>query len=497
MELGNKISLPRYWLVLGILFVSLVLRVMLVVQGGQYYFPDERRYEYSKEVASAMLQKNFTQAFYELTKRPVHFGYEAIAVIPALIQSLFQLTPATPAIFFSIFSVLNLYLIWKLALRTGIPEHGAGLALLISAASHSLLYYTRHLVPYDLAMFFGLLALYVGLGIKPGYKTSLACGIISSMCFITYNGYWPLASFAIIVHSFTNTGNKIDFTRKALLASLGFIFSFVLFTILTSIGSNSNTLITLLGFAQSIVHGSYAEGWSLPFEYLWHAEFGYTIILGALSLYGIVNTPYRKIKKLTVGAGGVIFIYFCLFIPTSVLHIFVVYGRLARQLMPFLILASAQGLLILINKSNFARKIATLLLFLIFIQAAWNYLGSYKVIYPLEFINTAKERYPGFEMSTDMTNTGAPPICKYGNFIVVNVKFIYPSPISTPANQLVTLLSAPHPINFLPYQYEGYTSKERSAIREEEVKMEVLQINSDAQAYTLFGDLRNCTATIP
>jgi len=221
----------------AILFISLATRWILIFRGGQYFFPDEIKYDYSKNIVDSILQQNFTKAFADLTVTAGNFGYRAIGVIPATLENIFLLPPVLPALFFSIFSILNIYLIWKISLRIGLSERESYLALLIAASSHTLIYYVRHLLPYDLALFFGLLALYKGLNPNATKITYLASGAYSLLCFISYTGYWPLASFAIVAPIIISTNNKIRFLYKVTLAIVGFLLSSILFSILLSIGS--------------------------------------------------------------------------------------------------------------------------------------------------------------------------------------------------------------------------------------------------------------------
>ena len=56
------------------------------------------------------------------------------------------------------------------------------------------LYYSRHILPYDTAMAFGLLALFAGLRTPLRAVDSVACGFLAASAFLTYNGCWTLAA---------------------------------------------------------------------------------------------------------------------------------------------------------------------------------------------------------------------------------------------------------------------------------------------------------------
>jgi hypothetical protein len=174
--------------VAGILCASLLLRWILVLQGGQYYFSDEERYETSRLFAEQLLQGKITEAFSQFFISPEHLGFKIIGILPALVEQFTRESLVIPALFFSLFSTLNLLALYKISQRLGASKTESLYVLILAALSMSLLYYSRHLMPYDSAMTFGLFAVYAALTEKPNTKTSLACGTLGFACFITYNG---------------------------------------------------------------------------------------------------------------------------------------------------------------------------------------------------------------------------------------------------------------------------------------------------------------------
>src|SRR5262245_33080808 len=95
-----------------VLLVSLALRWALVLRGGQYYFSDEERYEKSRVTIERVLQGDPSGGFEVLFKSPEHLGYKVIGLVPAIIEQLTRKHLLIPAVFFSLFSLLNLYLIY-------------------------------------------------------------------------------------------------------------------------------------------------------------------------------------------------------------------------------------------------------------------------------------------------------------------------------------------------------------------------------------------------
>jgi len=481
------------WLVISVLFVSLILRWILIIRGGQYYISDETRYEVSRNAARLLLQGQVGEALKQFTLSPEHLGFKVIGIIPALLEHVVGASLVLPALFFSLFSVLNLYLIFLLSQRVSTSSNDAIYALLIASSCLSLLYYSRHLFPYDMAMSFGLLALYVALAGNQNPRISFACGGLSFLCFITYNGYWSLAAFVMLAHILINSEKITKVLQKTILTFVGFITPFALLVI-AMLRSGTNLITAYRLFATSITQGSFAEGWSLPFEYFWHTEHTVILILGALfitSLMGQFKDPRQDIK---LWLGGVLFLYFCLLIPSVILRYFVVYARLARQLIPFLALLSAQGLTQIENRGASGHKIVLAILAIIFIQAAWNFSYTFDLSYPREFVAEAQARFPGFEFSSKRLAFGAPILCQNNGYIMESAKYYVAPPRNLPQVQGQLLLSALHPENFLPYQYDGDPPTIRQIFRIQKLRMNFYKVDEQFMSETnpAWMAIKNC-----
>jgi hypothetical protein len=452
------------------LLISSVLRWILILRGGQFYFSDESRYGIAQDALALMLEGKLRTGLLTLLDELAHVGFKLTALVPALFQHAFDTTLVFPAIFFSFFSILNLFLIWKIALQAGAPLRVANYALLLAASSQVLLYYSRHLFPYDQAMFFGLLGLYVALKNNAQPGVPILCGTLSFLCFITYNGYWAIAAFAIIVCTFNGAKEKNWIVKRPAFLALGFLAPLaILLLVCFLVGKD------VFGdygvYLQKIVQGSFSEGWSLPFEYFWYAEHGFSVLIGLFSLLALILFRKKRNPFLYVALGGTLFIYLSLVIPSNILHTFVVYGRTARQIMPFLALSAAYGLSALRSWKPVGLWLANIVVAIILIQTAWNYSLSYKIVYPREFIQNIQQRYPEFEVSSKMMRFYSPLICQNEGFFLINFHYIHNRLESLPDIQGEMLMRAPHPVNFLPYLYEGYTPEQRQAIRRENYEM--------------------------
>lgn len=455
----------------------MLLRWALVLRGGQFYFSDEHRYEVSREVANLILYGNVSEALSRLFMAPEHLGFKIIGILPAFVEQLVRPSLVIPALFFSLFSVLNIYLIFRLAQRVGASWKESVLALVIAASAQSLLYYSRHLMPYDPAMTFGLLSLYVALRQEADVKTSLLCGALGFFCFITYNGYWILTGFAMLCHVFAGEKNATSFLRRAILLAVGFATP-VFVTILLAIWAKVNLLAEYAKFANTVTQGDFSEGWSLPFAYFWHAEHFLFIILGLLSIYAIIRLIQTKERHGIWWAAGVVFVYACLWIFSVYFQSFVVLARLARQMMPFLILLSSNGLSQLYAMKPSYQRISSLVVALIIVQGLWNYRYAFELTYPREFSAKAQTEFKDFSFSEKRMAFGAPELCENNGYVMENAKYFLEAPQGHLNIEGTILLSQAHPINFLPYQYEGYKPEQREAFRNANLRMNFYQVDA-------------------
>ena len=344
-----------------------------------------------------------------------------------------------------------------------------------------------------MAMSFGLLSLYIALTWNQTSQISMICGSLSFLCFITYNGYWSLAAFVMLSNILMNSKNKNSIVQKTLFTGIGFIAPLT-FLIMGMQRLGTNMISAYRLFATSITQGSFAEGWSLPFAYFWHTEHTVILILGALSVIALISEFKGSRQDTKLWAGGILFIYLCLFVPSVILQYFVVYGRLARQMIPFLVLLSAQGLAQVESRAASGRKITTIILALMLVQAAWNFMSSYNLAYPRQFVAEAKVKFPNFEFSSKRLAFGAPVICQNNGYVMESAKYYVTPPEKIPQVQGQLLLSALHPSNFLPYQYDGDPPSIRQRFRILKLKMNFYEVDEPFMSETnpAWLAIKNC-----
>ena len=442
-----------------ILLVSILLRIWLVTSGGQFYWGDESRYEIARDIARTLAHGDVLYAFSRMGQHPL-FG--VIGAIPATVERLTHEDPRIPGLFFAAFSAMNIGLIAAVAKRSGATDGTSVTAGALIGLSASMLYYARHLLPYDVAMTFGLAALYIGLG-DAGRVRSLACGVVAAFAFLTYTGYWTLGGAAMVVHVL-DAGNAKTALRRALFGGLGLVATIGV-AVVGSLVVGENLIRALAEFSGQVDQGDFREGWRLPWEYLWHAEHFIVLVWVVAVTWVLVSWRSRSVPRLVrVGLIGLAFVYGALVVTSVVTHTFVVYGRLARQMVPFLCLISAAALADFLRARSPSTRVllgAAVALPLI-VQAAFNFATPLRQVFPAEFLREARR---DGQIGAD------------ADLVILNAKRLYPGPetIALPPRYTV-LMHEPHPLQYLPFQYEGFRPAQREALRSADIEMKVLLV---------------------
>ena len=449
---------PR--LLLGlVLGVSLILRVALVLSGGQGYWPDEVRYERSREAAAALRHGN-ARAAVRAVARPDHLLFGFLGLAPACLELATGPDDRVPALFFSLFSVASIGLLYSLARRLGENERAALLSALLLAASTAQLYGSRHLLPYDASLCLGLAALLVAVRASPSIGGSVLCGLLSAAALLTYNGYFLLAGTALAIHALGARGWRIGLGR-GLAAGAAFALPFAAIALADALRHGA-FLRQWLAFSNAVTQGRFGEGGGLPFAYLWHAEHLLTVLWAFAFAFASVRLWHGdRSRSLAFGVAGILLVYGGLVAGSVALERFVVYGRQVRQLVPLACLLSGVTLDRLASGGPAKRRVVVAVLVAVIAQSALNFRTPIAQVFPREFRKMA-ERIP--------SSTGAPRRLLYADHI-------YPVPAPPPDSGHV-LLARPHPLQFLPYPYEGYTPEERAALRATDIRMRLVEIRT-------------------
>ena len=443
-------------LLVGVLGISLFLRILLVLSGGQNYWPDEIRYDRSRAAVDAIAVGDWAFARQALVK-PDHILFGVLGLLPASLERLAGPDARIPALFFALFSVASILLVYGIMRRLGESERASCLGAALFAAATSQLYYSRHLLPYDAAMAFALCALYVGLKNSPSLHASVLCGLLSCAAFLTYNGYWLLSGLALLAPLLHGERTRRSLLRRAIAVMAGFLLPLVALLGMDA-AAEGHLLRYWISFSQTVSQGRYSEGWSLPLAYLWHSEHAIALLWAMALVYAVWRLLRgERAAVFVLGIAGSSLVYLGLVLMSVGLERMVVYGRQARQLVPFACVVTAAVLARTWTASPRGRAAVAALLAGIAVQAAANFSRPLTQVFPPEFKRLAE------------------PVAARANAptLLLFAELIYPVPAPVPAVG-PTLLARPHPLQFLPYQYEGYTPEERAALRGADIRMRLV-----------------------
>jgi len=437
----------------ALLVTAALLRLRLILSGGQYFWPDEARYRGARDVAAALWDGAAT-SMRGVMGEPSSLLLKLVGALPATIERLTGDNPRVPALMFGCCSVLSIWLVAAIARRLDATRDEAFLAALFAAGSATLLYFSRHILSYDLALAFGLAGVWTGVS-RRTVLASVLTGVWAAASFLAYAGAWPLMGAVLAVHV-ADAPTRSAAARRVASASCGVVATVVIL-ILAYRGAGMSWLTLIRVYSGTITQGEFGEGWRLPFEYLWHAEHLLLIVWLAAAAWCVPHLRWAMRTRVSrAGLVGAVTIYAALAVSSTVLHRFVVYGRLTRPLIPFLCLVTAAVIGSVLNSGDARSRRRAVILATVaaatIAQAAVNFRIPFRQPFPSEFVAAIEQRYT--------------------SPVFVNARHLYPGPepMRVPAGYR-EVASAPHPLQFVPYQYEGYTAGERLVLRTEDIRM--------------------------
>jgi len=473
-------------LILLLAFASL-LRVVLVVQGGQLYWPDERLYTQVLDILD-LHRGHWFDIVKALFSTPDHLGFALVSALPAAIQ--FSIGHALsrsgnglmmiPGIVLSQFSVVSIALVYAIARRAGRDHVEALLAAALMASAATMFYYARHLLPYDSAMMLALVALWCGIGATP--RDSLGCGAAACAAFVTYNGYWLIAGVVLLIH-IAQEGRTTapGVFRRAAYAGVGFLIVPAVI-VLVELATGAPLLFGgMQRLAGTVTDGYAPEGFSVPWAYFWHAEHGLLLAWIAAALFIVLgrtdwNDARRRTATVWVLAAAII--YLGLGFTSAILHVFVVMGRQSRQLVPFFSLATAAAVMELLGRRRSSSRLVAACVAALVLQAAWNFREPLQQRFPRDVIAEITSKYGPIDF--DNTIQGPPQTHEpvESQWVLFNAQHLShpraPRPPLPPS--VVEVMRFRHPLQFLPYQYEGFQPMERQVLRANDIAMRLVDI---------------------
>jgi len=475
-------TFPARRVLAGILVAALVLRIVLVLSGGQLVFPDELRYVQTRAALAALTAGDPRPLVWLFTTKVDHLFFKFVALLPAAFELATHPAPHVPALLFSLCSVVNIWLVWRLALRTGASPREALLAAFFMALSNSMFYYGRHLLPYDLALSLGLWALLAAVRERPPRRAVFWCGFLAGLAFLTYTGYWLLAGLAGLIRVLAHPLNMRSRRTTALLCGLG-LATPPLTVVLASKLVGANLLAALTRFSSAVAQGDFREGWSFPAEYLWHAEHAVFVAWLAAVLYCAL--AFRRLGErrwIRVWLLSLLWLYGGLVLFSVGLHKFVVYGRIVRTMVPFFCLLTAFVVQDLLARRRARLLVVTAALAGLVLQAGWNFRVPLTQVFPREFVHRAQCQFPDLAVDADALAFGPDQVDASGDYRLIYAKHIWPEPVPLNLPPHDELLAAAHPLQFPPYQYEGFGPAQRAHLRDMDIRMRLVRLRADVSA---------------
>lgn len=477
---------------LAILGLALLLRVMLALQGGQFFFPDEGRI-----LRGVLLYRGITTGNGHLVTQALatsqHTAFPfATALIAAPAHGLAwlagtgdwsqatQVRAAGPllALFLALFSVANVWLVHRLVRAHSGTAQEADWAALLAAISAPLLTYSRHLLPYDCALTAALAGLLAAAGPRL-LRRSLLAGAAAGICVALYNGYWFLAP-VIIAATMTREASWRENTRAAALAGFSASAALGLLMVPAALAQRGEFWRELAAFGGSVTQGLFAEGWSLPGEYLWHTEGWLGVGMVAAVIAAWLRRDFVSARvRLWLGLAGLT--YALLVLGSVVLEKFVVYGRSARVLGVFLCLLGGGAVERLLGRHPRVRPAA---IGLILGLGALTLAPHFRVTFPHEATLAVWSDYGVPKLAASFSGLSPDPLwpaVTRPELALVNALPLYPLRAVAPPPDGKVLAEWRHP-NALPaYQYEGHTPRERRLLRAHPPSLQLLALTNPAQ----------------
>jgi len=370
-------------------------------------------------------------------------------------------------------------LVFALARRVGSPPGEALLASFLMASSAVMFCYSRHLLPYDGAMALALLAAWLGLGVQDNTRRSFWVGALAGASFMSYHGYWLLALAVVLLHSAGTGVAGRDTLRRGFVPLLGLALTPVTLAALTVARGQELFVVQMARFSRAAAtQADFAEGWSLPWEYLWHAEHGLLVALVTgcgILLWHVVRHPAQESRArlwLLCAAG----IYAATVVLANGMERVGAFGRQSRQLVPLLCLAGAAGLWRLGAHGRLRRPLLACVSLSVAAQAAWSFATPLAQRFPREVARELTAAYgPLSRENTVVVEESPEDVAVPGaRFVLLNARYLYPASGLQPPRPGQVLFRTSHPQSYLPYQYEGLRPAERALLRSTDVSIRLL-----------------------
>lgn len=480
---------PSRRLFWAILLIAAALRASLALTGGQEFFGDEVRYARGYGVYHAVLAGKWGNLpLY--AAQPDHPGFTAVAALTMPVHHALakvtgegewrdyrdvQRTLGLAAVLLGLSSTLVVVLVHRLTRAVGASESAALWAMFLAAATSCLCFYARHLVPYDIALGAALAGLWLTLR-SPRWAAQFGGGLGVGAAAVIYTGSWffvPLAA-AVVATTRPRGTRWVAFRAWALGVGLVVVATLAPGAML----GGADYWRDLRSFSDSIRHGEFAEGASLPWRYGWHTEgwFGVLLVVAAVGA-GVIAWRSAAERRAVLLWAGVLGGSYGLLVLTSIgTETFVVYGRNARMLAPFVCLLGGIALARLAADSAWRSAAIAAGLALL---AAVNLRPHFQLEFPREFAARARAAHGVMPEQASFADVRRAPLYQpltRPDLVLVNTGVLYPLGPFLGYPRGDVLAAAPHPSALPAYQFEGYSAGQRAALRDNPPEMRLVRL---------------------
>ena len=466
MTAPNPSRPARQWLV-AILLVSVGLRVWLAAGGGQGYWPDENRYHISRLVVAAATEGHWREATGHLLGAADHIFFRFIGLVPATLERLLFPANAVPtgfaAGFFGLFAVGAIALVWLIAREETKDEPTASWCAFFYAGCVTGFFFTRHYFPYDPAICVLLLGWWLGLRSRSPFQ-HWRTGVVVGLGYLTYNAYWNLGAVILIFHVLRPRPDSSPVAR-GLWAALGLATPIIMIFAVAH-GLGHDLLASAREFSKTVTQGGFGQGWRFIPTYFATAEGVYGGLLALLAGAGLVAGIRQGATRLAclwpamAGALALELVFFSDIVPRFALS-----GRMIKPLAVFLALSA--GLAAGRFRLHQFRAPALGLGLLAAGLAAWNFRTPLTLTFPQDF-RIAAQTVIAAERARD---PDAPLQMYYADFMHL-ARFIRHYPPHT------VLLQRMHPLQYRPYQFEGFDAPTRQGFQTNDFSMRLVRITA-------------------
>ncbi len=521
--------------IIFIFFLLLAIVRLSLLGRGAFAFYDETRYQ-SAIIALQKLKALDVPGFCSaITCSPHSYesnpGFPLINLLPAAvrlyIQGAYDIPVDNPEsllvaqLFNLLISIIIAYIFYKISfLIFNSDWKYALIATIIFSGLANNNIYIRHTLPYDAALLCFLFALFYFLKKARSNENKLRpyfiTGIISAFGFATYPGfYFFTVLFPALIIFYKNGTSVNKKIKKVFSYSVGAICTLLFFEAVSRLGHTSY-VANNFSLMHTITQGSFSEGYVfLPKYLIQNEKFAGTFLLLLSGLF-FIGSIRSIIKKDFSYFGNLHLVKTMFFIMAAgyffhaslavAFHKVVFYGRLLHIYFPFLIWGSI-ALVSKLKSQRIMRGVLILFVSLSVFSFVHFFLNYKNLAYPRDVlytnrVNTANVAQGNFICESPPHDSIWSPAAKnlktlepYSaekNFIVVNSCYFYPIDEnfkSYKAPQSAKLVfSGTHFLNFLPYEFEGFSIEERALLQQRMYKVFIYRVNSMTITGSLFFD---------